>query len=517
MEPGYDLEAGVINKPTVFCSAGHALLEDILCLQELQKQHPWFETMISEIQKVHFFTRNHVVMTPLEHMDEDGAMKMGTSFVPSLRMKSQPAGGVLMWVNQYPALKELSQKHKFLIPMFNAIAVHILMNAPWGVKLRAGFGAALSVFDAFTDVFMLIRYLGEEGYQDYAIITGVLLGMSMVLQFFVVVFQNSKAKHPFKTIAYETLPIIFCLKPVVDAYRVATSHQMEKHKRFDQLTEMGMTRGVEMFSESIPQAILQTYVYISIVQTRDFSGSFAILLTIFSSVLSASYCSANMSYDFDISPKSRAKNERFYGYIPDAAKGRTIVFFSLIASSSFHLLLKCVSSALLCTMGFKYVGMFILGDILFFFAYKLARRDFYHWIPMDNEAMTIFVTVMLRAVIKIITDFTAIVQFRNSVDLGGAFWTFSQIMSQAGAFVIVWVYFSTDHSAGWDNGQEDRFWMVMFALLLGYLVSIAAFLSNIKSEFFHTFFNINTAYGEIRANFFEGGDEAKCEAVFTNR
>lgn len=52
MEPGYDLEAGVINKPTVLCSAGHALLEDILCLQELQKQHPWFETMISEIQKV---------------------------------------------------------------------------------------------------------------------------------------------------------------------------------------------------------------------------------------------------------------------------------------------------------------------------------------------------------------------------------------------------------------------------------------------------------------------------------
>lgn len=78
--------------------------------------------------------------------------------------------------------------------MFNVIAVHILMSAPWGVKLRAGFGAAVSVFDAFTDVFMLIRYLGEEGYQDYAIMTGMLLGMSMVLQFFVVVFQNSKAK-----------------------------------------------------------------------------------------------------------------------------------------------------------------------------------------------------------------------------------------------------------------------------------------------------------------------------------
>lgn len=51
-----------------------------------------------------------MVITPLEHMDEDGAVKMGMSFVPTLRMKSQPAGGVLMWVNQYPALKEVRRK-----------------------------------------------------------------------------------------------------------------------------------------------------------------------------------------------------------------------------------------------------------------------------------------------------------------------------------------------------------------------------------------------------------------------
>ena len=201
----------------------------------------------------------------------------------------------------------------------------------------------------------------------------------MILQFAVVTFQNSRVTNPIRTIACESVPILLCMKPVVDAYRVATSQKRKKHKRFDHLTEMGITRGIEMFSESIPQAILQTYVFISIAKSgadENFEDSSAILLTIFSSVLSASYCSANISYDFDISPKvreeaartgtiqrshlphlaplqSRAKNEKFYGYIPDEAKGRTIVFFSLIASSSFHLLMKCISSALLCTMGFK--------------------------------------------------------------------------------------------------------------------------------------------------------------------
>ena len=73
--------------------------------------------------------------------------------------------------------------------------------------------------------------------------------------------------------------------------------------------------------------------------------------------------------------------------------------------------------------------MFIVGDTLLFFVYKLFRRDFYHWLPTESHGAAVVVTLLMRSVIKIINDFTGIVQFRNSVDLGGDFWTFGQIMS----------------------------------------------------------------------------------------
>ncbi|GMH81525.1 hypothetical protein TrST_g5584 [Triparma strigata] len=500
--------------------ASRALFSDIRCLLELTDKYAWFDAMVDEIRKAKIFTRSKVVNTELDLVTLDDALKMGTSFVPTLRLKSQPHAGVLMWVNQYPAMAELTKQHEFLVPMFNVVAEHILMSAPWGVKLRAGFGAAVSVFDALTDVYMLVRYARDEEFHAYALVTGLLLGTSMILQFAVVTFQNSRVKNLIRTIACESVPILLCMKPVVDAYRVATSQKRKKHKRFDHLTEMGITRGIEMFSESIPQAILQTYVFISIAKSganENFEDSSAILLTIFSSVLSASYCSANISYDFDISPKSRAKNEKFYGYIPDEARGRTIVFFSLIASSSFHLLMKCISSALLCTMGFKYFGMFIVGDTLLFFVYKLFRRDFYHWLPTESHGAAVVVTLLMRSVIKIINDFTGIVQFRNSVDLGGAFWTFSQIMSQAVAFVTVFFYLRMGTAkTGLDASEERKLWIAMFGLLAGYIMSNVAFFSNIKREYYRTFFNTKTGYDAIRDSFYESGDEGKAEAVFTN-
>ena len=69
-----------------------------------------------------------MINTELDLVTLDDALKMGTSFVPTLRLKSQPQAGVLMWVNQYPAMAELTKQHEFLVPMFNVIAEHILMR-----------------------------------------------------------------------------------------------------------------------------------------------------------------------------------------------------------------------------------------------------------------------------------------------------------------------------------------------------------------------------------------------------
>ena len=108
---------------------------------------------------------------------------------------------------------------------------NILANAPWGLKLRAAVGAFVSLFDATTDVFMLLSYLRYEGYHTYALITGGLLAISIFCQLIVVLIQNKGAKYPVKAILYESIPVLLFVKPVVDAYRVAASMSMKSYQK----------------------------------------------------------------------------------------------------------------------------------------------------------------------------------------------------------------------------------------------------------------------------------------------
>ena len=69
---------------------------------------------------------------------------------------------------------------------------------------------------------------------------------------------------------------------------------------------------------------------------------------------------------------------------------------------------------------------------------------------------------------------------------------------------------------GLDASEERKLWIAMFGLLAGYIMSNVAFFSNIKCEYYRTFFNTKTGYDAIRDSFYESGDEGKAEAVFTN-
>lgn len=46
-----------------------------------------------------------------------------------------------------------------------------------------------------------------------------------------------------------------------------------------------------------------------------------------------------------------------------------------------------------------------------YFAYRVVRMDCWHWVPFEGTAMVIF-SVLERFFVKVIVDFTGIVQFR---------------------------------------------------------------------------------------------------------
>tara|TARA_B110000305_G_C19242935_1_gene540817 strand:- start:461 stop:664 length:204 start_codon:yes stop_codon:yes gene_type:complete len=57
----------------------------------------------------------------------------------------------------------------------------------------------------------------------------------------------------------EILYVVTFVKPVVDAYRVATGTVQQAHHITDPLTELIVTKCAEMFGESIPVGVIQLF------------------------------------------------------------------------------------------------------------------------------------------------------------------------------------------------------------------------------------------------------------------
>jgi hypothetical protein len=70
-----------------------------------------------------------------------------------------------------------------------------------------------------------------------------------------------------------------------------------------------------------------------------------------------------------------------------------------------------------------------------YFAYKLLRRDFWHWVPLEG-ALSVAESVVERFLVKFLVDFTGVVQLRAAGEMGGCFFTFNLVrVSEAGEHI----------------------------------------------------------------------------------
>ncbi len=80
------------------------------------------------------------------------------------------------------------------------------------------------------------------------------------------------------------------------------------------------------------------------------SSKFA-LVSISTSVMSIAYTSSVLSFDKDCNPACRKTAPHFYGYVPDGAALRSVVFISILVFTTAHITLKVLGVALLSTLG----------------------------------------------------------------------------------------------------------------------------------------------------------------------
>ena len=77
----------------------------------------------------------------------------------------------------------------------------------------------------------------------------------------------------------------------------------------------------------------------------------------------------------------------------------------MVLNSALLLLMRSLSAAMLMLVQKRYFVLFMAGDMALYLLQKVLRGDFYYWFPIDG-AFGLFISLLLRWIVKTITDFT---------------------------------------------------------------------------------------------------------------
>ena len=126
---------------------------------------------------------------------------------------------------------------------------------------------------------------------------------------------------------------------------------------------------------------------------------------------------------------------------------------------------------------------------------------------------------------KIIVDFTCVVQFRHPNELGGFYWCLNLVLSQASCFVAAKLYI--DNVGGGEGTVEkvedeegkgfppSAVMAVIQAAFALWLASLLGFLVSIDKNYLHTFFDLASAKQHATRKFRAAATDYEKFAIFT--
>jgi hypothetical protein len=184
----------------------------------------------------------------------------------------------------------------------------------------------------------------------------------------------------------------------------------------------------------------------------------------------------------------------------------------MVLLSAGMLLIRCMTIVLLGLMRSSWVALYIGGDLGLYLAVKMLRGDFWHWLRLDGKA-EILSSIVLRVLIKSITDFTSIVQFRHPNEVGGLYWAFGFVLTMGSLPVAITVAESV-----LTEKAISLAWTVVKYFIPSSLVCFAVFFFNIERTYWNTFLSTQRSKDLSMAYFLEGkSDSIKFEVLGTSR
>ena len=104
----------------------------------------------------------------------------------------------------------------------------------YGLVWRVGIGALLSSVDASTDIYVVGTYY-SEGLNRQANAMLAMISANLIIQLLIVFAQNQNKRWKVKL--KEALITLLFMRPIVDAYRISTSHD-DDETAVDPLVEL---------------------------------------------------------------------------------------------------------------------------------------------------------------------------------------------------------------------------------------------------------------------------------------
>jgi hypothetical protein len=352
--------------------------------------------------------------------------------------------------------------------------------------------------DLLTDLYVTSMFWHDKKY-GYFKASFTSLVVSIGLQILIIFLQNRKLGMT--RVLREWIPILLGYKPAVDAYRVATGAKQEVGTALDPMVEMTLMKGIEMFSEAIPGVIIQLMAIASSDKDKDIGTS--AWLSVAVSAITTGFASATISYDFDTDPANREQAPDFYGYIPAKASKRTVVFASMLLFTAGMLLIRCTTIVLLGLMGGSWAFLYIGADLGLYMLVKILRGDFWYWMPVGGNA-EIVSSLLNRVCVKIIVDFTSLVQFRHPNEVGGVYWLFGLVLTIGSLPMSIYLA----------SPYVDEKAINIASSIMNYFIPItticfAVFFLNIERKYWGTFYSLERGKDGAVTRFSNSTDDKK--------
>jgi hypothetical protein len=266
----------------------------------------------------------------------------------------------------------MAQRYAWFRPMLEQIAKRRMASATFGLKLRLALGAGFSTANMCSDINSIVVML-QTGHVVGAYAMIGLISMSVAAQLWLSFFQNKHLGR--KAVAWEALLVLSLAKPGVDAIRVALDAEQSAGAPVDPFTELIFGKVVEIAFEAGPGAAVQAAIVLG------GGWSTAAVASVGISCLSTGFTTAMMAFDFDTKPAHRKGVPEMYGYIPDRAHKRVLIFLELFALHSVHSMLKTLTLGLLARTNWHWLVSYLAADHCAYILYKVARRDLIYYVP----------------------------------------------------------------------------------------------------------------------------------------